>query len=135
MLDIDPLTSVTSITVDQGRDGTYSLTLAANDYEFLPLNADKKPEPEPWTQVRLTQWGSVVSWPSNCHVKVTGIFGWAEVPEAVKSEVIELCGIWRSENPRATGRMGELDVVISSSPMAMSLLKRVRDAYHAIPTF
>lgn len=132
VLDIDPLVSLTAIRVDQGRDNTFSLTLAASDYELLPRNAALGPEAKPYRQVSLTPYGTQWSWLPGARVKLTGIFGWPSVPEAVWADCIELCGIWRGENPRATGNMNELETVVATSPMAMSLVKRIQQSYHRV---
>lgn len=132
VLDIDPLVTLTSIKIDQGRDNTFSQTLVANDYELLPRNAPLDPEAKPYRQISLTPYGSQWAWAPGQRVKVKGAFGWPAVPEAVWADCIELCGIWRGENPRATGNMNELETVVATSPMAMSLVKKIQQNYHRV---
>lgn len=127
------------ISVDRNNDGTYSEVWSTGDYELWPRNAT--PEPTPFTRIVVPSWSSR-SFPigseygrARGHVKVTGIFGWPAVPAAVRDDVIELCRIWRTASPRATGRVDELNQIISSSPMAMSLVTRLRDAYQGALTF
>lgn len=132
-LKVDNIADTTGMTVkiDFDRDGSFADedALAATDYEVMPLNAARGPEPKPWYEVHLTRWGTYLTWPAGYRVQVSAIWGWPAVPKAVKADVIELCAIWRKESPRATGRMNELEQVVSSSPMAMSLVKRFRNAY------
>lgn len=136
VLDIDDLVSLAvtdPITIDHQRDNTFSLSLVAADYELLPRNAAA--DGEPYHQIELTSWGSNPSFAPQARVRISGIWGWPAVPAGVKSDVIELCAIWRKESPRATGRINELDQVVTESPMAMSLVKRFRYAYSKVPSF
>lgn len=136
MLDLDyegmcpGIADVTDLEIKVDTDGDDSFAdetaWALTDYDLYPLNADKGPEPRPWDRIKPR--GSKRFVPGN-KVQVTAIFGWPAVPGAVRDDVIELCGIWRSENPRATGRMNELDQIVATSPMAMSMVRRIRDAY------
>lgn len=116
------------IKVDTDGDGSFAdeTAWAITDYDLYPLNADKGPEPKPWD--RIKPLGSKRFIPGN-KVQITAIFGWPAVPAAVEEDIYELCGIWRSENPRATGRMNELDQVVATSPVALSLVKRIKVAY------
>ena len=90
VLEVDDLVSVTSITIDEGRSGSFDTTLATNDYELLPLNATKGVEQKPYTQIGMTSWGDYGAWPSASRVKVTGIFGWPAVPDSIKVANIEI---------------------------------------------
>lgn len=121
-------TSGLVIKVDTDGDESFADETAwdAADYTLEPLNAASGPEPQPWNTIRAT--GSKRFSPGSL-VQVTGIFGWPSVPEGVWAWVIEMTGIWRSDNPRATGRLNELDAVVASSPVALSAVKRMKDAY------
>lgn len=119
-----------AIKVDTDGDGSFADETAwsAGDYELLPRNAADGPEPQPWDRIEIPRWSSK-RFQAGYLVEVTAIFGWPSVPTAIKDLTIELCGIWRGENPRATGRMNELDQVVTTSVMAMSLVKRIKEAY------
>lgn len=88
LLMVDDVETITSVQVDRGGDGTFEETLTANtQYLAEPLNAatDGKPftrlEPHP---------ASGVTFPTLPRsVKVTGRFGWPEVP----SEIIQATAI------------------------------------------
>ena len=125
-----------AIKVDTDDDGDFADETAwsAGDYELLPRQALQGSEPKPYTRIETPRRSSKRFSPGAL-VEVTAIFGWPAVPEGIWAETIELCGIWRGENPRATGRMAELDEVVSTSPMAMSLVKRIREAYGSMVTF
>ena len=120
-----------AVALDSAMAGTYSTTLSAGQYEAWPLNADKGPEPRPYRELVIPSWttGSFGFWPAGMRVRVTAIYGWPSVPEPIWADSMELCGIWRGENPRSTGNMNELEAVVSTSPMAMSLVKRIQRAY------
>jgi hypothetical protein len=62
--------------------------------------------------------------PSGKWIDVSAKWGWPEVPEYVIEATMELTAIWQGSSPRSTGRMNELDEVVSMSPMAMGLVKR-----------
>lgn len=101
LLSVDDLVSVTSITIDEARDNTFSTTLTTNDYELLPRNAGKGPEVWPYTQIELTPWGSRWGWLPHVRVKVTGVWGWPSVPQPVVDAVIDITRIRRHEMPES----------------------------------
>lgn len=121
----------TSIKIDQDGDGDFAdeTALAATDYELLPLNADKEPEPRPWTQMRLTTWGTIGSFSEGERVQVTARFGWPAVPEAIRRATIHLTAILRLETPRATRRIPELGEAIEASAEAQGIIRQLTDAY------
>lgn len=130
VLDIEDLVSVTSITIDEGRDNTFSLTLSASDYELLPRNAATGPEPRPHNQIGLTEWGSRVGFTVGARVKVTGIHGWPAVPEGIKWACIEFVDILRGTSALATNRINEMDQVVDASPQARAILRDLMTNYN-----
>lgn len=121
--------SLTSIEIDENRTGIYSLTLEATDYQLLPHNAANRPEPEPYRQIELLTWGSQTAWPASSQVKLTGIFGWPQVPPAIVSATIEITGILRLESPRATNAINEMNQVLGTSRRAQDIIDELRRAY------
>ncbi|SRR6266508_1770599 len=120
------------IKVDDGRDGSFSgdASLAATDYQLFPLNADKGPEPKPWTSIHLPTWSTRAGWPSGCMVQVTAIFGWPQIPKAIVVGTINLTGILRLESPRATARTPEgLSAAFAESPEAQKIIEQLVRAY------
>lgn len=83
------LTSVTSVSVDEGDDGTYELSWTEDtEYYLAPRGAGASGEP--YTKLRIPstvaeRWP--VGYPDS--VKVVGTFGWPAVPQPVK----EACAI------------------------------------------
>jgi len=118
---IDDVVSIVSVAVD-GR------VLDAQDYELLPLNADKGPEPRPYTRLRLKKG---VFW-EGARVEITGRFGWPDVPNPIKAATIQLTAILRLETPRATRRIPELGDAIEASPDAQRIIRDLMDAYQRV---
>lgn len=81
-LEIDDLNSLTSLAVDIGGTGTYTTWTVDSDFWLEPVNDAN--QNKPYTRVLLRQqkqW----SWPCyNRSVKITGSFGWAEIPSEVR---------------------------------------------------
>ena len=119
----------TSIEIDEDDDGTYAATLAATDYELLPHNADKGPEPWPYTRIGMTPWGDYSCFYKGIRVKVTGKFGWPAVPTAIQQATCNLTAILRLETPRATRRIAELGDVMEASPLAQNIVQQLIRQY------
>jgi hypothetical protein len=119
-----PLVSVTTIKIDEDKDGVFSdeTALAATDYELLPRNAALGPEPAPYTAMELTQWGAKNAFTPGARVEVTGIWGWPAVPERVKRACIHLTAILRLETPRATRTLNELGQILDTNQKAASII-------------
>ncbi len=122
----------TAVKLDTSNDGIFDTTLADTDYELLPLNADKGPEPRPWTRVQMTSWGDYGAFTKGIRVEVTAQFGWPSVPDAIQRATIQLTAILRFESPRATRRIAELGDVMEASPDAMSIIRQITDRYKRV---
>lgn len=88
-VEIDDLVDLTTFQTDDDGNGTFDTTWTENTHFVLePLNAAA--DGEPWTRVKVTAAGS---YGLPCHVrgiKVTGQFGWTDVPAGVKEATIIL---------------------------------------------
>ena len=81
-IQIDDLTTLTSLEVDIGGSGTYTTWTVDSDFWLEPVNDIN--QSKPYTQVRLRTQKQYV-WPCwRRSVKITGTFGWAEVPAQVR---------------------------------------------------
>lgn len=126
----DISTTPTSVEVDTDEDGTYATSLAATDYEMLPHNAAKEPEARPFTKIKLLPWNDeLLEFPANQRVRVTGLFGWPAVPEAIKTATIHITAILRLETPRATRRIAELGDTIEASDAAQYIIDKLMHNY------
>ncbi len=119
-----PLVSVTTIKIDEDRDGLFTdeTALASTDYELTPRNAALGPEPAPYTGMELTEYGTKVAFTPGARVQVTGIWGWPSVPARVKRACIHLTAILRLETPRATRTTSEIGEILETNPRAMDII-------------
>jgi len=113
------------VKLDTGYNRQFELILDPADYELLPYNADKGPEPGPFYQIQLLN--SIFY--SGVRVEVTAQFGWPEIPLAVQRATIHLTAILRLESPRATRRISELSEVIETSRDAQFIVKQLIEQY------
>ena len=137
-LAVEPIASTVGlvIKVNASHNGDFSGETAFpnTDYQLRPLNADKGPEPQPWTQIYLPDWSTRGYWGEGYGVQVTGIHGWPEVPEAIRLATIELTAMaLRIEGAYATGRIQELDQVENASPQARAQLRGLYERYNRYP--
>lgn len=86
-VNVDPLTSITSLAVDTDGDGTYDTVLAATDYILEPVNAAMFGKP--YTSIELAP-ATTVAFPADLDkgVRIIGNFGWSAVPSAVAQACI-----------------------------------------------
>lgn len=92
LLRTDDLVTLTTLQTDPGGDGTYEETWTVNtDFTLEPDNADTNGRP--WELIRVHPRGSYRFTPEYPRsVKVTGKFGWAAVPPAIKTATTILAG-------------------------------------------
>jgi len=120
------------IVVDDGRDGSFSgdTAWASTDYQLLPLNADKGPEPKPFTSIFVPTWSSKSGFNPGSLIQVTAVWGWPSIPKAIVAATIQLTGILRLDSPRATERIPEaMDAAFDESPTAQKLIAELMTVY------
>lgn len=118
-----------AVRIDTGQNGQYETELVTKDYELLPLNADKGPEPRPFTRIQLTLWSNRGYFYPGERVQVTARYGWPEIPEAIQRATIHLTAILRLESPRATRRIEELGETVEASMDAQMIIRQLTDQY------
>ncbi len=128
----DDIVSVTSVKFDTSGDDTYLTTLESTDWELLPLNSNRGPEPRPYTKLAMTPWGNYGRFSKNVRVKINGIYGWPAVPDSIQRATIHLTAILRLESPRATRRIAELGDIMEASPDAMNIIRQLTDRYRKV---
>lgn len=123
----DDIVSITSITIDTDRDGSFAdeTALAATDYELHPLNAADEPEAKPYTQIYLPAWSTVATWTPGTKVQVVGVFGWSAIPVAIKRACINLTAILRLETPRASRSVSETGEILGASSSANAIIEEL----------
>ena len=88
----DDIASTTGlvIKIDSSRDGTYSTTLTAADYQLEPLNAVSKGMSI--TRIVATSPGKFPTTKAPAPVKITAIWGWPAIPYPVRSACVLQAG-------------------------------------------
>jgi hypothetical protein len=133
-LAVDDLTSITSIEIDEDLDDSFSTTLRPIDFLPLPVNARSGGLEFPFTRIRPQEDGY---WPTaygRATVRVVGMFGWPETPDAVREATILQASrlFTRLDSPLGIagfGDMGGMRVSFKGDPDVMMLLapfRRVR---------
>ena len=116
LVETDDIISVTIVKSDSGGNGTFDITWAVTDYQLEPLNGLAGGISTPSTRIRAI--GDYL-WPvydprnvnsNQASVQVTGVFGFASVPSAIKQATIlaSLRAYKRYESP--TGVLGFSDM-------------------------
>jgi hypothetical protein len=116
LVETDDIISVTTLKSDSTGNGTFDVTWAASDYQLEPLNGRAGGIDTPATRIRAI--GDYL-WPvyeprnvnsNQASVQVTGRFGFASIPSAIKQATIlaSLRAYKRYESP--TGVLGFSDM-------------------------
>ena len=85
---IDDATSITQVATDFSADGSYDTIWASTDYELLPLNGRIDGLAVPYNGLRAIQDYTFPYLNGEGLVKVTGVWGWAAIPIAIKQACI-----------------------------------------------
>jgi hypothetical protein len=133
-LAVDDLTSITSISIDEDLDDSFSVTLAPIDFLPLPLNGRSGGLAFPFSRIRPQEDGY---WPTaygRATVKIVGMFGWPATPDAVREAcILQASRLYtRMDSPLGIagfGDMGAMRVSFRGDPDVAMLLgpyRRVR---------
>lgn len=115
-VDIDDLVTLTSLKTDASGDGTFETTWATGEYQLLPYNPAGYAESWPYNRIRSLsrQFPTADSYYARAdRVQITGKFGWAAVPDAVKQAcLMQATRIFkRRYSPEGVAGFGEFGVV------------------------
>ena len=116
LVETDDIISVTTLKSDSTGNGTFDVTWKTSDYQLEPLNGRAGGIDTPATRIRAI--GDYL-WPvyeprnvnsNQASVQVTGVFGFASIPSAIKQATIlaSLRAYKRYESP--TGVLGFSDI-------------------------
>ena len=116
VVETDDIISVTTLKTDSNGDGTFDTTFDVSDFQLEPLNGLAGGIETPFTRIRAV---GTYLWPTyeprnvdanQASVQVTGVFGFATVPTAVRQACIlsALRQYKRYESP--TGVLGFSDI-------------------------
>jgi hypothetical protein len=89
-IEIDPLVTLTTLEADTAGTGSYTTWTENTDFYLDPVNATE--DGKPYERIRLRTQAQTF-WPQyERGVKVTGTFGWAEIPSEVRQYAKFLAG-------------------------------------------
>lgn len=110
---IDDVSTLTSIKVSDNADGVFGDAWTATDYQLEPLNGQSGGLVTPATQIRAVGDFTFPVAGQDATVQVTGTFGWAAVPTAVRQAAILLSSrqYKRYDSPLGVAGFGDLGVV------------------------
>lgn len=143
---VNPIATIDSegIAVDTGLDDAFATTFDTSDSWVLAQPYQAPELSEPWTSLRLIELvGASASvgellraFPTGFHnVRLTGTWGWASVPEAIKALTIKIARDMRDS--LLAGPSGDLQLLEGVGPVASDtwrLWRAVEDHYsHRIP--
>jgi len=130
LLDVPPLVSVTTVETDGNGDGTYETTWETTDFDLFPYDAADILKP--YLQIRRSRAGTL-RFPTGVRgVRVTGIWGWPEVPAPVKEVCFLMANRLKSLWDAPFGASGSTNPEMAGLNMTMSitpLLKQMLAPY------
>lgn len=132
---IDDLQSVSEVASTDEVGGTYT-TWTVNDYQLEPLNGLSGGMTQPYTSIRAV---NQYVWPflaDRALVKITGVWGWASVPMAVKqATILQASRIFkRNDSPLGVAGFGDMGVVRVGSRLDPDVQHLV-DPYRSMRNF
>jgi hypothetical protein len=138
LVETDDIISVTTLKSDSTGNGTFDVTWASTDFQLEPLNGRAGGIDTPATRIRaIGEYLWPVYEPRNVNsnqasVQVTGVFGFASVPIAIKQATIlaALRAYKRYESP--TGVLGFSDVGVVRIGRLDPDVQRLVDPYRKL---
>jgi hypothetical protein len=118
-VDVDDLQSITTLKTDSDGDGVFDVTWETTDYQLNPLNGIAGGISTPYTQVRaIGEYLFPIYEPRNVNaneasIQITGVWGWASVPTAVKQAciILSMRQFKRYDSPTGVMGFGDLGVM------------------------
>jgi hypothetical protein len=109
---IDDLQSLSELATTDEIGNSYT-TWTANDYQLEPLNGLSGGMTQPYTSIRAVKQYVFPFLADRALVKVTGVWGWASVPMAVKqATILQAARIFkRNDSPLGVAGFGDMGVV------------------------
>jgi hypothetical protein len=132
---IDDLQSLSELSTTDEVGGTYT-TWTANDYQLEPLNGLSGGMTQPYTSIRAVKQYVFPFLADRALVKVTGVWGWASVPMAVKqATILQASRIFkRNDSPLGVAGFGDMGVVRVGSRLDPDVQHLV-DPYRSMRNF
>jgi hypothetical protein len=132
---IEDLQSITELASTDEVGGTYT-TWGATDYQLEPLNSRIDGLVSPYTRIRAVNDYAFPINNEQALVKVTGVWGWASVPIAVKqATIIQASRIFkRLDSPLGVAGFGDMGVVRVGSRLDPDV-QHLIDPYRSMRNF
>jgi hypothetical protein len=138
LVETDDIISVTTLKSDSTGNGTFDITWAVSDFQLEPLNGRAGGIDTPATRIRaIGEYLWPVYEPRNVNsnqasVQVTGVFGFASIPIAIKQATIlaALRAYKRYESP--TGVLGFSDMGVVRIGRLDPDVQRLVDPYRKL---
>ena len=113
IVEIDDLTTLTTLKSSSAADGTFDITWTASDYQLEPLNGLTGGITIPYTQIRAVGDYTFPIDGGEATVQVVGSFGFATAPTAIKQATVLLASriFKRNDSPLGVAGFGDLGVV------------------------
>ena len=113
IVEIDDLTTLTTLKTSSAADGTFDITWTASDYQLEPLNGLTGGITVPYTQIRAVGDYTFPIDGGEATVQVVGSFGFATAPTAIKQATVLLASriFKRNDSPLGVAGFGDLGVV------------------------
>ncbi len=131
-LSIPPLVSVSELAVDLNGNRDYTQIWSTTDYDLLPYEAADLDEP--YREIATTPLGRYAFPTFGRGIKLTGIWGWPEVPETIK----QVCYLIANRNkslwnaPFGSTGSGELGAGLNMTQALTPLIQKMLDPYRAM---
>lgn len=113
VVEVDDLTTLTTLKTSSAADGTFDITWTASDYQLEPLNGLTGGITVPYTQIRAVGDYTFPIEGGEATVQVVGSFGFATAPTAIKQATVLLASriFKRNDSPLGVAGFGDLGVV------------------------
>jgi len=111
--EIDDLVSLTTLKTSSAADGVFDVTWTSNDYQLEPLNGLAGGIATPQNIIRAVGDYTFTLDGGEATVQVTGVFGFASAPTAIKQATILLGSriFKRNDAPLGVTGFGDLGVI------------------------
>lgn len=122
LVHVDDISTSTNLVVatDEAGNGTFSTTWAASDYQLEPLNGKINGQTRPYNTIRAVGDKWFPQDAGRATVRVTALWGWPTVPEAVRqAAIIQTISVFRSA-----------DAPFGATPFAETGILRLRSSLH-----
>lgn len=132
---IEDASSITEVASTDEVGGTYT-TWAATDYQLEPVNGRTDGLVSPYTRIRAVNDYAFPTNNEQALVKVTGVWGWASVPIAIKqATILQASRIFkRLDSPLGVAGFGDMGVVRVGSRLDPDVQHLV-DPYRSMKNF